>query len=248
MRAAEWNDHGRGKAAMLDCLPAVMSSREVPESVVRAVESLRGLFEGEDRINLGLCLEACMMPQAAREELTSALRSTTLELESRDRAVRTLLKIAVPDFERRFAKAVDIAMRARDPRPALEHFAAWYELQDEFWPALFFGGVARRRLSDVDGALDLFAEALELSPGQADVLYEMAELFAARANSKRALELVDEALLERPREARLHAARLRYLQGLGRDEEAAAWHRRVVELGVDSAELRRFEKSLRRKA
>ena len=25
-----------------------------------------------------------------------------------------------------------------------------------FWPALFFGGVARRRLADVDGALDLF--------------------------------------------------------------------------------------------
>lgn len=247
-RAAEWNDHDRGKGAMLECLPAVMATREVPGAVVDALVALRGLFHGEDRVNLGLCLEACGRREAAEVELTNGLRTVTLDFESRDRAVRALLKIAVPDFEKRFAKAVDTALRARDPRPALEHFAAWYELQDEFWPALFFGGVARRRSGDVDGALDLFAEALDLSPGQADVLYEMAELFAARSNCKRALELVDEALLGRPRLARLHAARLRYLERLGRVDEAVAWHERVVELGVDSPELRKVGRSLRRRS
>ena len=75
----------------------------------------------------------------------------------------------------------------------------------------------------------------------------MAELFAKRTNSKRALELVDEALLERPRLAKLHAARVRYLQNLGRDAEAREWHRRVSELGVDSPDLRKLGKAFRRR-
>lgn len=247
VRAAEWDDQERSTSVMLECLPPVMSTRQPPRGVVQALESLRGLFDGEDRVDFGLCLELVGSRPAAREELTKALRAPTLELESRDRAVRALLKLAVPDFEKRFAKAVDTALRARDPRPALEHFAKWYEMQDEFWPALFFGGVARRRLDDPDGALDLFAEALELSPGQADVLYEMAELFCQRNNSKRALELVDQALVERPRLAKLHAARLRYLQSLGRDDEALTWYGRVTELGVDSPDLRRLGKALKRR-
>ncbi|MCA8951458.1 MAG: hypothetical protein KDE27_18265, partial [Planctomycetes bacterium] len=68
-RAAEWNDDDRERGALLECLPVVMSTRDLPPGIVAALESLRGLFEGEDRINLGLCLEACGRRAAAREEL-----------------------------------------------------------------------------------------------------------------------------------------------------------------------------------
>ncbi|MCA8976799.1 MAG: tetratricopeptide repeat protein [Planctomycetes bacterium] len=246
LRAAEWDDRDRNKVVLLECLHAVMVTRTAPEAVAGALDELRDLFSAEDRVNLGLCLYAAGRVAAARDELAGGLRAVALDLDARDRAVRTLLNIAVPGFEQRFAKACDTAQRARDPRPALEEFAAWYELQDEFWPALYFGGVARRRLGDSNGALDLFAEALELSPGQADVLYEMAELFASRQNCKHALELLDEALLERPREVRYHAARLRYLHALGRRDEALQWLDRIVAEGVCGDELQRAAKLLRR--
>jgi len=245
-RAAEWDDRERGRVVLLECLHSAMTTREAPEDVVTALEALCGLFVAEDRINLGLCLYASGRGTAARTEITGGLRALTLDLDVRDRAVRTLLCIALPDFEQRFAKAVDTATRARDSRAALAEFAAFYELQDEFWPALFFGGVARRRFGDADGALDLFAEALVLSPGQPDVLYEMAELFSGRQNSKRSIELIDEALLRRWREPRYHVARLRYLRALGRRAEAVEWCDRVSSDGIDSPELRRLGRSLRR--
>lgn len=251
-RAAEWNDQERGQSALLECLSAAITARPasgepVGEGVAAALATLTGLFSGEDAVNLGLCLAATRATDAARRELTRGLRAPTLDLESRDRAVRALLKLAVTDFEKHFAKAVDVAVRSRDPRPSLEQFASWYELQDEFWPALFFGGVARRRLGDTGGALDLFAEALELSPGQPDVLFEMAELFAGRQNCKRALELVDQALLERPRLPKLHEARLRCLRDLGRMDEARAWHDRCLALGVESPELQKLGHALKKR-
>ena len=48
----------------------------------------------------------------------------------------------------------------------------------------------------------------------------MAELFARRENSKRALELIERAMQRRGREARLFEAKARYLRSLGRADEA----------------------------
>ena len=106
--------------------------------------------------------------------------------------------------------------------------------------------VAKRRAGDTEDALDLFAAALEISPGQPDVLFEMAELFAARQNCKRALELVDMALPTRSHEPRFHAAKARYLHGLGRTAEAKVCLQLAFKVGLDSPDLRKVGRLLRR--
>jgi tetratricopeptide (TPR) repeat protein len=89
------------------------------------------------------------------------------------------------------------------------------------------------------------AAALEISPGQPDILFEMAELFDRRRNPKRALELVDQALQARPREPRLHGARARFLRHLGRLDAASACIESARAAGIDSRELRRLARRLR---
>ncbi len=78
------------------------------------------------------------------------------------------------------------------------------------------------------------------------MLFALAEGFANRANPKRALELVDEALAVRPDEARFVAARVRYLQRLDRRDDARAALAAARADGLDSRELRRLTRRLRR--
>lgn len=246
LRSSEWDDEDRGAGVLLECLQAVLSTRKAPTEVGEALRQLRSTLRREDRVYLGLCLSDCGLRREARHELIAGLRSADLDLEVRDRAVRALLRLDVTDFEQRFAKAADLAQRGRHPRPCLAEFQSWLQLQPEFWPAMFFSAVAKRRLGETEEALDLFAATLSVSPAQPDVLFEMAELFEARQNGKRALELVTEAIAERPQEVRFHAARVRYLRGLGRIAEAKASLQAAFKSGLDSPELRKLGKALRR--
>jgi Flp pilus assembly protein TadD len=102
------------------------------------------------------------------------------------------------------------------------------------------------RMRRADEALDLFAAALEVAPWQPDVLFALAEGFDRRRNPKRALELIDEALRERPQEAAFVGARIRYLHHLGRLDEAREGLRAARSAGVESPELNRLQRRLRR--
>lgn len=245
VRASEWNDSDRGAGVLLECLQAQLVTRQPPPEIVTALEGLCSLLRGEERVHLGLCLLACGKRREARVELKAG-SSNLVDLDVRDRAVRALLQLDVADFEARFAKAADRAQRARNPRPAFAEFQLWLHLQPEFWPALFFSAVAKRRIGETDEALDLLAMALEIAPGQPDLLHEMAELFDRRRNPKRALELIGEAIEERSREPRFHAAKARYLRHLGRTDEARAAVAQALRDGLDSHDLRRLARQLRR--
>ena len=59
-------------------------------------------------------------------------------------------------------------------------------------------------------------------------------------------ELVEQALMQRGREARLHAARARYLRQLTRLEDARQAVAQAMAAGIDSPELQRLDRSLRR--
>ncbi len=244
LRAAEWEDHGRGAGVLLECLQVHLGERRPPEDVVRALEDLRSMLDDDERICLGLCLFACGRRREARIELVAGLRSAH-DLSLRDRGVRAMLQIDVADFEARFARATERSLRGRNAKQALAEFRLWLHLQPEFWPALFYSAIVKRRLGAPGEALDLLAVALEMAPNQPDVLFEMAELFAKRQNCKRALELIERALPQRPGEARLHAARARYLRALGRLDDARKAVARAVTAGLDSPELRRLARQLR---
>ena len=245
VRAGEWEDVEQGGSVLLECLHAQLTHRQAPEEIVRAISDLRGLMADEDRVFTGLCLLACGLRREARTELVHGVRGVH-DLDVRDLAVRALLQLDVADFEARFARASDRALRARNPRDALAEFQLWLHLQPEFWPALFYSAIARRRLGAADEALDLLATALEIAPGQPDVLFAMAEGFDRRRNPKRAIELVDSAMRMRPRDPRLHGAKARYLQHLGRVDEARQSVAAAREDGLDSPELRRLARRLRR--
>ena len=245
VRAGEWDDDPREGSVLLECLHAQLGRRAAPPEVVQALEPLRGVMIGEARVFLGLCLMACGQRREARNELQLGGRVVEA-LEVRDLAVRALLQIDVADFEVRFARACDRATRARNPRDALAEFQLWLHLQPEFWPALYFSALAKRRLGEADEALDLLAMALEVAPGQPDVLFALAEGFDRRRNPKRALELVDGALQGRPDDPRLHGARARYLRHLGRVDDARKCVASAREAGLDSPELRHLARRLRR--
>jgi len=244
VRAGEWIDGERGAGVLLECLHAHLTTRKPPRDVVEALLSLRSLLVGEDRVFLGLCLTACSLRREARVELHGGVR-TLVDLDVRDRAVRALLQLDVADFESRFARASDRAQRGRNVRAALVEFQLWLHLQPEFWPALFFSAIGKRRLGEAGEALDLLAAALEISPDQPDILLEMSALFDRRRNPKRALELIDQAITRRPREARFHAAKARYLRHLGRADDARGCVEKAQASGLDSPELRRLARRLR---
>lgn len=244
VRPGEWDD-AEGGGVLLEALQAQLGRHAAPAAVAAGLDALRSLLEGEQRVFLGLCLLACGKRREARVELKAGIADAD-DGEVRDRAVRALLQLDVAGFETRFARAADQAQRGRNPRPALAEFQLWLHLQPEFWPALLFSAVAKRRMGETDEALDLLAMAAEVAPGQPDLLHEMAELFDRRRNPKRGLELIDEAIARRPREARFHAARARYLRHLGRTDEARTCVDRALASGVESPDLRRLARRLRR--
>jgi tetratricopeptide (TPR) repeat protein len=245
LRASEFDDGERGAGVLLECLHAGLGRREAPPDVVQALLGLRNLLVAEERVALGLCLLAGGARREARAELAAGLPGTT-DPYVRDRAVRALLQLDVADFEQRFARASDRAVRGRNPAAAVAEFQLWLQLQPEFWPALYFSGQAMARMRRADEALDLFAAALEVAPWQPDVLFALAEGFDRRRNPKRALELIDEALRERPQEAAFVGARIRYLHHLGRLDEAREGLRAARSAGVESPELNRLQRRLRR--
>jgi len=245
LRASEFDDQGRGAGVLLECLQAHLSRRSPPTPVVDALAGLQAMLTGPDRVRLGLCLFACGKRREARVELVAGMRGPN-EPSQRDRAVRAMLQIDVAEFEARFAKATERSLRGRNPKGALAEFQLWLHLQPEFWPALYYSAIVKRRCGAADEALDLLAAALEISPDQPDVLFEMAELFARRRNPKRALELLDRAMRQRGDEPRLHAARVRYLRDLSRLDDARDAVEVAVSAGVDSPELRKLQRQLSR--
>jgi len=242
-RSREWDD-GFREGVLLECLQAVLTARPAPQDLVASLQPLCGLLFGEERAYLGLCLLACGDQKTARTELLGSMRLPLLDLEVRDRVVRALLQISAVDFESRFAAAVERVQRGRKLTDCLRQFGDWVRLQPEFWPALYYASIAQRKLGQSDAALDTLALALDASPGQPEVLSSMAELFAARLNPKRALELIDEAIDERSQEPRFHAARVRYLLALGRTNEARMHLETLPHSGIDSRELRKLRRKL----
>ena len=245
LRAAEFDDSGRGSGVLLECLQAHLDRRTAPPDVVGALVDLRSLVSGNDRVCLGLCLFATGRRREARVELVAGLRGP-IELQLRDRAVRAMLQIDVADFEARFAKATERSLRGRGPKQALAEFQLWLHLQPEFWPALYYSAIVKRRAGVGDEALDLLAAALEISPDQPDVLFEMAELFARRRNPKRALELLERALFQRDGDPRLHAARVRYLRDLSRVDDAREALGQASAAGIDTPDLRKLARQIGR--
>lgn len=246
LRAAEWADEPRAPCVLLRYLAEHLADGPAPQDVADAVIGLATLLtDTVERADLGVCLVALSRCELAGPELRAALRSD-LPLQSRERATRALLAVDVPDFETRFASASERATNGRDARGALLEMQACLERAPDFWPAMYFAGVALRRLGRLDEALDLMNEVLAQHPGQVDALCEMAEMFDARGNPKRALECVDEALTSEPEDVDFHVLRAVCLEHLDRRAEASVALDRAIELEPGNASHKRRKRRLLR--
>jgi tetratricopeptide (TPR) repeat protein len=233
-RASEWDDEDRGAGVLLMYVHEHMAQRAVPDDVHECLLDLRLMLDGDSKASLGLCLLACDERDAAREELAMAIGTGTLTGDTRDHVARALLGMELPDFDRRFAKAAEQALRHKKPRECLVEFALFVDLQPTFWPAFYYAGIAHQRLGETGSSLDMLDAARRLSPDQPEVLHHMAVVFAERGNQKRALELIDEALASRDDGVQLHLTRAQILIALGRPKDA----RESIDrgLGLDAAD------------
>lgn len=243
-RSGEWDEPDRGAGVLLPYLREHLEAGPAPPELDAALLCLRGLLEPEDRIELGACLGVLGRGVEARHELKGGLEAESIEPLVRDQGVRALLRLSVIDFERRFARAVEQALRGRKPRACLEDLQLFLDLQPDFWPALFYSAVAKRRMGQHDEALDLFDEALRIHPDQPDVLQQMARLFDARGNPKRALELIDQALDVEPEEPQLLAAKVTFLTRLARGDAARLLLHHALALHGEDKELLRLRRKL----
>ncbi|MEM7199268.1 MAG: tetratricopeptide repeat protein [Planctomycetota bacterium] len=244
VRAAEFDDDGRGAGLILRYLVEHFEDETVPEEITEQLLGLRGvLLTAEDRVELGQCLLTAGEPDAGRKELIAGL-SEDVELTARDQGLRALLALDVPDFEKRFASAAEGASSGDDPGAARDELHEFLDHQPGFWPALYFVGIADQRLGEHDRALRSMQSVLDLRPDQPDALAIMADLYARKSDLPQALECIDRALGEDDDDARLHAARARYLHASGRHEEALAAADRAVELAPDERELRKLRRDL----
>ncbi|MFO1054633.1 MAG: tetratricopeptide repeat protein [Planctomycetota bacterium] len=242
LRSAEWAGESRAPSVLLRYLAERLDDQRAPDEVRDAIVELAGLLEDPvERADLGSCLVRVGREDLAGEELRPAL-DAELPLSTRERATRALLAVEVPGFEARFQAASERALRGRDPRGALLEMQACLDRAPDFWPAMFYAGVALRRLGREEEALDLMNEVLSHHPGQADALGEMAEMFDSRGNSKRALECVDEALVSEPEDVELHLLRAQCLDHLGRRRDADASLDRAIELEPDNPKHRRLRR------
>jgi tetratricopeptide (TPR) repeat protein len=230
VRRAEWPGLETTPSVLLRYLSEHLDRGDWPDELERWLTELVGqLREPQARVDLGVCLAKIGDPEQALSELQAGL-AADVGPSVTDRGVRALLALQIPGFEKRFALATESAVKGRDPRGALVELQAYLEHRPDFWPALFYVGVALKRLGHTDDAIDVMAEVLDRRPGQVDALTELADMFAARGNAKRALECVDEALVLHPELADLHLKRARFLEQLGRARDASRALDRAVDL------------------
>lgn len=238
VRASEWGDHEQDLGLLLRYLVDHLQDQSPPPEVVEAIVDLVGQMSvPEDHLDLGHCLRHLGETDAAQAEIAIGLASD-VDGDYRDEGIRGLLAIEIEGFEQRFARAVDELALGVDSSRALAEMQLFFELQPEFWPALFFLAVGYKRSGDEEKALDTFADTLALSPSQPEALFEMAELFDRRGNPKRALECIEEALESQPDEPKLSAAMSFYCERLGRIDEARAAIASAIALDPESEEYR----------
>jgi Tfp pilus assembly protein PilF len=118
-------------------------------------------------------------------------------------ARRLRLGLERPDLEADLERAGRAALSANpasyeDVRTA---FAAVLAFDAELWEAHFGLGLVARKVDDFKGAAISFRRALELAPGQPDVLHELGVALLASGSQNEALALLDQAASLRPRDA-----------------------------------------------
>jgi Tfp pilus assembly protein PilF len=129
--------------------------------------------------------------------------STGSDADAVAQARRLRLGLERPDLEADLERAGRAALSANPAsyEEVRAAFAAVLAFDPELWEAHFGLGLVARKLEDFKQAAISFRHALELNPGQPDVLHELGVALLASGSQKEALALLDQAASLRPRDA-----------------------------------------------
>ena len=155
------------------------------------------------RVHLARIHIAAGLRADAARELEEILSSAVADLEARAQAHRLRLGLERPDLEAELERAGRAALsadanRLDDVRAAFERVLAF---DSDIWEAHFGMGLVARQTDDFVAAATSFRRALELAPGQADVMHELGVALLASGSKADALDLLDRAAALRPGQA-----------------------------------------------
>ncbi len=129
--------------------------------------------------------------------------STGTDADAVAQARRLRLGLERPDLEADLERAGRAALSANPAayEEVRAAFAAVLAFDPELWEAHFGLGLVARKVDDFKAAAISFRRALELTPGQPDVLHELGVALLASGSQQEALALLDQAASLRPRDA-----------------------------------------------
>jgi Tfp pilus assembly protein PilF len=129
--------------------------------------------------------------------------STGTDADAVAQARRLRLGLERPDLEADLERAGRAALSANPAsyEEVRAAFAAVLAFDQELWEAHFGLGLVARKVDDFKAAAISFRRALELTPGQPDVLHELGVALLASGSQQEALALLDQAASLRPRDA-----------------------------------------------
>jgi Tfp pilus assembly protein PilF len=155
------------------------------------------------RAHLARVLIAAGLQDDAARELDQVLSATGADLDALAQAHRLRLGLQRPDLEADLERAGRAALspdakRLDEVRAAFDRVLAFDPM---IWEAHFGLGLVARRTDDFVAAAGSFRRALDLAPGQADVMHELGVALLASGSKDDALALLDRAAALRPGEA-----------------------------------------------
>jgi Flp pilus assembly protein TadD len=244
LRPSEWGDESERSGVLLQYLPEHLAEMEAPPDVVEALLDLCGQLQfPEHRVDLGLSLIECAHPAEGLRELQAGLPHVE-DRDKRDTGARRLLELTLPDFSRRFQRAVQLATDGEKPEGALADLEAFHEAGPLFWPASFFHGMVLRRLHRFAEARTRLERAQRLRPDQPEILNELAVVLDELGRTEDALGTIDHAIAIDDAEAVYHSNRAVFLNRLGRKADARAALATARRIAPGDTNLRNLQKEL----
>ncbi|TET37108.1 MAG: tetratricopeptide repeat protein [Planctomycetota bacterium] len=193
-------------------------------------------------VALGSCFQAAGDHDKAKELFERAGKLTP-ESEASNASARRMLQMAIPDFENRFRKACESVMQGVD-ETQLEFLETVVQTNQDFWPAWYFLGIARRNFKREDEALEDFGQVLRLAPDNLDAYNEIAVIQSLKGNHAEAEKNYQKVLEAEPGRVGIRSNLAFCLFEQGRQKEAEAEIARALETAPQDGHVKEIAKRI----
>jgi tetratricopeptide (TPR) repeat protein len=167
------------------------------------------------------------------QELALGMGQALQQLQRIDRARAWLARARRPGDWRAHRYLAELELEHGDPRDALDHIRALASVAPDDEALPWLEGRCRRLLGEPGAAMVQLEKALQRSPGDPDLVCELAACYFALGQFRPVTELYPGSPLLPTEDPELRIAKGEAQLRLGNHAKAAAWARRMVELDPD---------------